>query len=251
MASAERVSHISKKRGQFRYFDRQLGGPNWRQLTILDFGGNIGNLLTDAGSRLDPEHYWCMDVSSHAIEIGRRKHPRAHWVHYDRYNYCFNSGGIPGLKLPTLGRTFDYILAYSVFTHVVPSEMQELIAALSSRIHPGGRLAFTFIDPSHRSWATNCHINNFQWRLERAWGPGREHLVENYLVRVADQSWFAFVDDLELYFKEDAIPPRTDQNEISSFHVFHRTALIRQLFPTAKILGPVCGEMQHCCIIQG
>src|SRR5437588_376020 len=69
----EHRSHISQKRGQFRYFDQQLGFPDWSRLTILDFGGNVGTFLDDAGSRIDPKHYWCLDITAEAIEFGWRR----------------------------------------------------------------------------------------------------------------------------------------------------------------------------------
>jgi SAM-dependent methyltransferase len=248
LVSSERGFHISNKRGQFDYFDQQLSKPNWRELTILDFGGNVGNLLDDAGPWIDPERYWCIDVVAGAIEIGRQKHPRAHWVHYNRYNCCFNPDGVPSLNLPVLNRTFDYILAYSVFTHVIPSEMQELIADLSSRVNPGGRLAFTFIDPLYHSWPSHSGTNNFRWRLEREWGTSRELVVKEYLTRIEGKSWFALVND-ELHFDENAILTCADRNEIT-FHVYHSVSFIHRLFPTGKILEPVYGEMQHCCILD-
>ena len=246
----DHVVHISQKKGQFKYFDLQLGKTNWRQVAVLDFGGNVGNLLDDSEPRIDPERYWCIDVAGYAIDIGRRKHPSAHWIHYDRYNCCFNPRGVPNLKLPNLGRTFDLILAYSVFTHVVPSEMQELIANLSSLMNPGGRLAFTFIDGLHRSWPGRTLANNLQWRLERARGARGEPAIKDYLARVEGKSWFALINDVELCFEESAVKACANQNRISSFHVFHSIPFISQLFPGGKIRQPVNGEMQHCCIFE-
>jgi SAM-dependent methyltransferase len=228
----------------------QLGQPNWAERTILDFGGNVGKLLEDAELRIDPERYWCIDVAAYAMEIGQRRYPRAHWIHYDRYNCCFNPDGIPRLKLPNLGRTFDFILVYSVFTHVVPSETQELIADLSSLMKPGSRLAFTFIDALHRSWPARSQISNLQWRLQREWGTEREFLVNDYLARVAGKPWFALMNDRQLLFDKTAVLAYANQNSISSFHVFHSTPFISELFPTGKIQEPVHGEMQHCCILE-
>src|SRR5215470_3492320 len=141
------MSFISNGSGRFRYFDLQLGKPVWRGKTVLDFGGNVGAILSDPGSTIDPALYWCIDVSSDAIEEGKRKHPEAHWLFYNRYNFAFNPGGVDREELPAAERDFDYILAYSVFTHTSRAEMLETVAQLGSRLAAGGVLAFTFVDP--------------------------------------------------------------------------------------------------------
>jgi hypothetical protein len=66
------MTFISKKLGQFPYFDQQLGQPDWRGKRVLDFGGNIGNLLRHESSTIDHDKYWCIDVSKDAIEFGKQ-----------------------------------------------------------------------------------------------------------------------------------------------------------------------------------
>jgi len=56
------VVFLSTKTGQFTYFAQQLGASNWRGKNVLDFGGNVGNILRDANSTIDHERYWCIDV---------------------------------------------------------------------------------------------------------------------------------------------------------------------------------------------
>ena len=41
-----------RKFGQVHYFDQQLGHPDWTAKTVLDFGGNQGNLLVDSNNRI-------------------------------------------------------------------------------------------------------------------------------------------------------------------------------------------------------
>ena len=44
------LAFISQKHGQFTYFSMQLGEPDWSKLDLLDFGGNVGNILRDPTS---------------------------------------------------------------------------------------------------------------------------------------------------------------------------------------------------------
>src|SRR5262249_25278195 len=141
----------SRKFGQFHYFDQQLGHPDWTARVVLDFGGNQGNLLVDSNNRIRPQDYYCVDVIKEAIDEGRRQFPEAHWVHYDRYNCSFNPEGTVDILIPELGIEFDFILAYSVFTHIARKEMHDLVGQLRARLKPWGTLAFTFIDPHHSS----------------------------------------------------------------------------------------------------
>ena len=85
-----------------------------------------------------------MDVVKEAIDEGRRQFPEAHWVHYDRYNCSFNAEGTVDIPIPELGVEFDFIVAYSVFTHIAREEMHDLVGQLQARLKPSGTLAFTF-----------------------------------------------------------------------------------------------------------
>ena len=81
------MTFISRRSGQFTYFALQLGESMWRGKDVLDFGGNIGNILKDPNSTIDEERYWCIDVGKEAVEMGRRSYPKSHWLSYNRY--CF------------------------------------------------------------------------------------------------------------------------------------------------------------------
>ena len=122
------MSFVSTAPERLGYFDIQLDHPSWEDAKVLDFGGNRGTLLSSG--RIQENNYWCIDVSRDAIEQGRRDYPDAHWIFYDRYNFHFNPGGIAGFPIPLRERMFDYIVAYSVFTHVSKPEMLEHVASL-------------------------------------------------------------------------------------------------------------------------
>lgn len=244
--------HLSQKKGQFAYFDMQLSDPDWRGRHVLDFGGNIGNLLQD--SEIEAEKYWCIDVSPEAIEKGRREVPGAHWIWYDRYNISFHPRGSKTAELPKLNQQFDYILAYSVFTHIDVAEMKQLLASLLSILKPGGSLAFTFIDPHYRSWEKNYASaqekysgTNLEWRLERSSVSRAD--VDLLLKKVKDVPWFRLCGDKDVYLEDEPIS-KPERYEGLQYHVFHTQKFIEKEFPGGKILPPANYEMQHCCILR-
>ena len=84
------MTFTSTRFGQFTYFSTQLGDTDWRGKNVLDFGGNVGNILRDPNSTIDPERYWCVDVDKESVEQGRAAFPSSHWIFYDRFSFFFN-----------------------------------------------------------------------------------------------------------------------------------------------------------------
>lgn len=70
-------TRISAVYGQFAYFDHQLGYSDWTGRRVLDFGGNVGNILLDPTCTIEHDKYWSIDVSRDSITEGKRRHPRA------------------------------------------------------------------------------------------------------------------------------------------------------------------------------
>jgi len=140
---------LSGRTLQFDHFNAPLGNPDWGGKRILDFGGNVGGFLLGAPPAIRHEDYWCVDLHKPALERGRTALPQAHFVFYDRYHSLYNSTGIVDLPVPNLGQMFDYILAFSVFTHTSIREMREILHQLGGMLKRGGALAFTFGDPNY------------------------------------------------------------------------------------------------------
>lgn len=226
------------KATQFAYFNEQLGFPEWRDQRVLDFGGNKGNLLLDPACAIAHENYYCLDVIREAIETGRETFPGAHWFHYDRYNRSFNPEGVVDLPAPDLGVRFDFILAYSVFTHTTFAEMTELVAQLQTFLAPRGTLAFTFIDPRYRE--------NLRRRLEKSGAAEIDRLV----AEAAKADWCSLVNGAELYMNSNG-PWAIDSQNCATYNVFYSEQFFRRVFPRARVEPPVNGEMQHCAILRG
>jgi SAM-dependent methyltransferase len=225
------------KATQFAYFDEQLDYPDWRNKTVFDFGGNKGNLLRDPSCPIRQEDYYCLDVLREAIEEGRRDFPAAHWFHYDRYNRSFNPEGRRDLPVPDLNVQFDFILAYSVFTHTTLAETKDLAGQLEKFLAPGGTFAFTFIDPHWRS--------NLRWRLEKNEVAEVDRLVE----AVAQADWCSLINGAELCINGDG-PWAIDPEHCGTYNVYYTEHFLRRQFPRAMVCPPINGEMQHCAILK-
>jgi len=226
------------KAGQFAYFDAQLDHPNWSGKRVLDFGGNKGNLLLDPACTIRHENYYCLDIIRDAIEEGRKTFPQANWFHYDRFNCSFNPDGVVDQQVPAWGVEFDFILAYSVFTHTSWEETKDLVEQLRARLAPGGRLAFTFIDPHWES--------NLRWRLTK-YNPADR--VEELLKKNRDADWCSLVNGTELYVNSAGLWDQAPENCIT-YNVYYTEDFLRAQFPGAQIRKPVNGEMQHCCEVS-
>ncbi|MFN2533450.1 MAG: class I SAM-dependent methyltransferase [Pyrinomonadaceae bacterium] len=245
------LAFLSTKFGQFTYFSQQVGNPSWRGKEVLDFGGNIGNILRDSASTIDHERYWCLDVVEDSIAKGKIAFPRAHWIFYNRYCFFFNPHGVPNLQLPDLPQRFDYIVAYSVFTNTTPSDMLQLVKQLENLLAANGSLAFTFIDPYHFSWPGEYHGNNFKYRVELEIERGNVSALDGQdLIRRATKAdWFMLVNATDLYIETEALR-KYEPAQQKTCHVFHTEKYMKMLFPHASIQPPVNDEMQHCCIIR-
>lgn len=221
---------VSTRLTQFPYFDEILGRPQWKGKNILDFGGNVGTFLESAGDRVDQERYWCVDLNRAVVEQGRLTWPRAHFVHFNRYGPQYNPDGIRHLAVPDCGVRFDFILAFSVFTHVDLFEMLELAHSLRAMLAEGGVLAFTFYDG---------------WNALRLFGPQGEHPAARRA------RWLAHVDGrvyiepgIELNHQHRAGAP------LESYCSFFTVRFMESIFMDAAIHEPVAGESQHCCVLR-
>ena len=249
------MAFFSTKMGQFTYFSLQVGESVWRGKKVLDFGGNIGNILRDPNSTIEQEYYWCIDVVKDSIERGQAFYPKSHWVFYNRYCFFFNPHGIPNLTLPDFGGSFDYIVAYSVFSNTTQTDMLQLVEQLEGLLANNGALVFTFIDPHYSSWPGQYHGDNFQWRLEREKQLARERGtildidIKNLIRRAQHADWLMLVNGDDLYIETEDIRPYEPERQ-ETCHAFYSEKYMKMLFPHARVLPPVNNEMQHCCVIR-
>jgi SAM-dependent methyltransferase len=260
------MSFVSAAPEHLTYFDLLLDRPNWEDAKVLDFGGNRGITLT--AGRIRESNYWCVDVSLDAIDQGRRDYPNAHWIFYNRYNFHFNPTGIEKLPIPLEGRSFDYILAYSVFTHTSKAEMIELVESLRGLLADDGRLAFAFIDPhlvlpnGYSSVLRDSSVlrehhppTNLGLRLEKIKEGDPSLPVQQRLRQASGCDWCTLINDGDLYLgPEEKINHHIQTKTL--YDTFCTASYMSQIFPDATIVpspadyDPQGTELQHCCILK-
>jgi SAM-dependent methyltransferase len=244
---------------QYDYFNAQLGNPNWIGKKILDFGGNMGGFLMGAPSTIKQEDYWCVDLHNPALERGRKAFPNAHFVFYNRYHNLYNSAGIVDLPLPELGQMFDFILAFSVFTHTSVGEMREILRHLTSMLKSGGTLVFTFGDPNYDpvkdpgydltgadeevSWGSNLRHRLLR---EKPNYPGIE--VEQFVNRARGADWCLLAGE-SFYVDPDDVSTAEAEPGVC-YHQFHTVAFVKELIPEAEVFAPRSPLRQHCCVLR-
>lgn len=245
---------VSTRITQFAYFDELLGHPQWQGRKVLDFGGNVGTFLVGAGDAVNPGDYWCIDLHQGVVQQGRREHPQAHFVHYNRFSTQYNPQGIRNLPVPDCGLSFDMILAFSVFTHVDQIEMQELVEQLRTMLAPQGVLAFTFTDPSYDHSLTDpdSPAGTGIKKMLRRLSPEKSPQVVDALAEQAAQSkWCVLIDD-RLYLEPgpEFSHLQRDGNPHESYCTYFSADYVKSLFRGGEVLPPVSPEWQHCCILR-
>lgn len=221
----------------FSYFDSQLSQPAWEQMNVLDFGGNVGNLLKDPNCKLPPRNYTCLDVDQTPLQQGRELFPEARWIFYNRFNAVYNKQGNFHEPLPHFDNQFDLILAFSVFTHTAEAEMLFTVRdQLIPLLRPGGILAFTFIEP--------LYLEKFIARRAQEY----QDINKELLIREARHL------DHFYYLNHDQISTAApaDNKVYRHFVSFYSQNYIRNLFKEFKIeiRSPVLTEVQSCLVIR-
>lgn len=134
----------------FNIFDDRLStiDNKWYTKEILDFGCNVGHLLTTSDGAIDPTNYVGVDILQNSLYIAKKLHPTASWIHYNAHNSTFNPTGVHGITL-TLNRKFDYIIAYGVFTHCEIHEIIIILNNLKTMLKPNGSIVFSIWELPH------------------------------------------------------------------------------------------------------
>jgi SAM-dependent methyltransferase len=122
---------------------------------LLDLGCGAGRLARKIVPHLEVGNYHGVDISAEALSAARHLADEEGWAHY-RPGFWWRS-------VPRLVRPFDFIWAHSVFTHLPPTLIAEVMSEAARMLKPEGRFYWTFI-PSPTT--TRYGLMQFRTSLE-------------------------------------------------------------------------------------
>lgn len=118
---------------------------------VLDAGCGLGRMARPLAGYLDGGSYTGFDVVAADVAWCRRRyaarHPRFRFEHLDVANAAYNPRGRVGadrLELPFPDGTFDFAIAISLYTHLLPAAARRYLGEIARTLAPGGRLYATF-----------------------------------------------------------------------------------------------------------
>jgi SAM-dependent methyltransferase len=119
---------------------------------VLDVGCGIGRIAIPlTGFFSGKGSYEGFDIVSSDIRWLNKhvggKHPNFNFSHADIYNRMYNPGGkTPASEytFPYEDRSFDFVFAASLFTHLVTSDARRYLEQIARVLEPGGRSLVSF-----------------------------------------------------------------------------------------------------------
>jgi len=150
----------------FEIFNDRLSNidSEWFNKEILDFGCNVGHLLTTSDGKINPKKNTGVDIHKKSLEIAKELHPNASWIHYNGYNSTFNPTGEVD-KFFTVDVKPEIIIAYGVFTHCDFKEINKLITNLKTILADNGIIVFSIWEDVHVSGYLTFLKNCFNLNL--------------------------------------------------------------------------------------
>lgn len=137
---------IFRKTNTFGLFEQIV--DDYEDKTILDFGGNRGNLIATSFGKIKPENYTCLDISSDSLDLCKKENPGVKTILWNRYDRLYNPSGNDLEPFPKIGH-YDIAFANSVFTH---HKMKEILFCLDKLGEVSNKIYFTYIDPKNKQF---------------------------------------------------------------------------------------------------
>ena len=142
---------------------------------VLDVGCGLGRMAVPLTSYLSKKgEYWGFDIVKKGIAWCQRnisaKYDNFHFLHSDVYNKQYNPKGkirARDFKFPFEDQFFDFVFLTSVFTHMLPADVENYMGEISRVLKTGGKCMITFFLLNDESTALiHSGISSLDFRYE-------------------------------------------------------------------------------------
>lgn len=104
-------------------------------MSVLDFGCGSGRMASKLSQKVNLGSYVGMDVIPELLAYAKTVCP-------PHYEFKLNQS----LKIPAEDESFDFAYAFSVFTHLLQSEIVLYSYGMFKKLKPGGKFLFSFLE---------------------------------------------------------------------------------------------------------
>jgi ubiquinone/menaquinone biosynthesis C-methylase UbiE len=119
---------------------------------VLDVGCGIGRMAVPlTGYLTPPGEYWGFDIVAEWIDWCQRristKFSSFHFLYSDVYNQHYNNNRATlarDYEFPFHDEYFDFVFLTSVFTHMLPADLEHYLDEIARVLKPGGKVLSTF-----------------------------------------------------------------------------------------------------------
>lgn len=186
-AGGELRRHYEASGQQFLAYFKEFGllQPNH---TVLEIGCGIGRMALVLTQYLSADgHYVGMDIVPDGIAWCQQhitpEHPNFLFQRIDIYNKMYNpkgQGEAATYRFPFEAESYDFVFLVSVFTHMLPAELENYLAEIARLLKAGGRCLITYFllnDESRRLVEAGSNNIPMDYRSEAYWARNR-HVPE-------------------------------------------------------------------------
>ncbi len=117
---------------------------------LFDFGCGSGRVAVGVARKRQLAGYLGVDIVQDLLDYARTKTP-------PEYRFLINRS----LKLPAEDASFDFVCAFSVFTHLLLHESYTYLCEMERIVRPGGRVVISFLE-----LAAPEHVQTFKHTAE-------------------------------------------------------------------------------------
>jgi len=111
-------------------------------MDLLDFGCGNGRLAYALSKDIDLNSYVGVDIIQEFLTYAEKKCP-------NNYKFILNNS----LSIPLSGFQFDFVVGFSIFTHLFQAEIMIYSEQIFNLLKPGGTFLYSFLELEHH-WET-------------------------------------------------------------------------------------------------